>query len=65
MLDPNQLRKDLPSVVKALAVVEFPSTQSASVSLKHAVNRVQVETEALQATAQCGIEANWSIKVQG
>ena len=49
MLDPNQLRKDLPSVVKALALrgVSFDTERFSQLEARR--KSVQVETEALQA----------------
>src|SRR5690606_18674644 len=49
MLDPNQLRKDLPVVVKALALrgVEFDTERFNQLEARR--KAVQVETETLQA----------------
>lgn len=49
MLDPNQLRKDLPAVVKALAVrgISFDTDRFGMLEARR--KSVQVETEALQA----------------
>ncbi|PLC51933.1 serine--tRNA ligase [Pollutimonas subterranea] len=49
MLDPNQLRKDLPSVVKALAIrgVSFDTERFSQLEARR--KSLQVETEALQA----------------
>lgn len=49
MLDPNQLRKDLPSVVKALAIrgVSFDTERFGQLEARR--KSLQVETEALQA----------------
>ncbi|WP_442592967.1 serine--tRNA ligase [Parapusillimonas sp. JC17] len=49
MLDPNQLRKDLPAVIKALALrgIEFDADRFNQLEARR--KSVQVETEALQA----------------
>ena len=65
MLDPNQLRKDLPSVVSALARrgLEFDTSRFAQLEARR--KAVQVETENLQARRNAVAKLVGQLKSRG
>ncbi|MCC2595027.1 serine--tRNA ligase [Pusillimonas sp. MFBS29] len=65
MLDPNQLRKDLPAVVKALEVRGITFDAERFNQLEARRKSVQVETEALQARRNAVSKAIGQLKSRG